>query len=352
MDFPTNTWKVPSSRGSTVSDVTDTLSSVSLLHADKGPRSITDLPSEMILRIYRYLDGPSEIIALNRTSRLYYWIWRMNAASISGAVVPRSIDCYISALELFEVEERVKQIQSIMLPRCTFLKRSRIAQRQARDAVKQARRKDHWHHISNDGLYQGVLYRNGRLLSAARNASYVLDLIEKKVVYSGGTSFDGLAGHVTPSGQNIIIAYHELVILQRLGMPQAMEDRLKSMSKRKIREMLYVATYLVCHCPDKHKIRVGISRANPLRTFSWSWISDSLDGDARPRCHLTNRARWAFLAVANALREPRIPEYVAENRSGCHGDCKQSRKGKKGCSDSVDDGEQRYRAFLRGLENM
>ena len=87
MDFPTNTWKVPSSRGSTVSDVTGTLSSVSLLHADKGPRSITDLPSELILRIYRYLDGPSEIIALNRTSRLYYWIWRMNAASISGAGV-------------------------------------------------------------------------------------------------------------------------------------------------------------------------------------------------------------------------------------------------------------------------
>ena len=276
----------------------------------------------------------------------------MNAASITGAVVPRSIDCYISALELFEVEERVKQIQFIMLSRCIFLKRTRIAQREARDAVKQARRKEHWHNISNDGLYQGVLYRSGRLLSAAKNASHMLDFIEKKVVYSGGASFDGLAGHVSPSGQNIIIAYHELVILQRLGIPKAMEDRLKTMSKQKIREMLYVATYLVCHCPDKLKIRVGISRANPLRVFSWSWISDSLDGDARPRCHLTNRARWAFLAVADALRESGIPEYVAENRSGCHGDCKQLRKGKKGCSDSADDEEHRYRAFLRSLENM
>ena len=352
MDFPTNTWKVPSSPGSTVSDVTETLSSVSFLHANKEPRSITDLPSEMILRIYRYLDGPSEIIALNRTSRLYYWIWRMNAASISGAVIPRSIDCYISALELFEVEERVKQIQSILLPRCTFLKRTRIAQREARDAAKRTRRKDHWHNISNDGLYQGVLYRNGRLLSAARHASYVLDLIEKKVVYSGGTSFDGLAGHVTPSGQNIIIAYHELLILQRLGTPRVMEYRLKTMSKRKIREMFYVATYLVCHCPDKHKIRVGISRATTLRAFPCSWVSDSMDGDARPRCHMTNRARWSFLAVAEALREPGIPEYVAENRSGCHGDCKQSRKGKKGCSDSADDEGQRYRAFLGSLENM
>lgn len=154
MDFPTRIWKVPSSQGSTVSDVTDNLSFVSLLHANKEPKTIADLPSEMILRIYRYLDGPSEIIALNSTSRLYYWIWRMNAGSICGAVIPRSIDCYIGALELFEIEERVKQVQAILLPRCEFLKRTRIALRGARDAVKQARRKDHWHHISNDGLYQ------------------------------------------------------------------------------------------------------------------------------------------------------------------------------------------------------
>ena len=276
----------------------------------------------------------------------------MNAASICGAVIPRSIDCYVSALELFEVEERVKQIQSITLPLCIFLKRTRIAQREAREAVEQARRKDHWDHISNDGLYQGVLYCNGRLLSAARHASYVLDLMERKVIHGGETSFDGLAGHVTPSGQNVIIAYHELVILQRLGKPKAMEDRLKSMCTRKIQEMLYVATYLACHCPDKHKIRVGISRTTPLRALSWGLISDSWDGEARPRCHITNRARWAFLAVADALREPGIPEYVAENRSGCHGDCKQSRKGKNGCSDSADDEEQRYRAFLRRLESM
>ena len=352
MDFPSNTWRVPSSPGSTVSDVTGSFSSVSLLHEKKEPKSINDLPSEMILRIYRYLDGPSEIIALNGTSRLYYWIWRMNAASICGAVIPRSIDCYISALELFEVEERVKQIQSITLPLCIFLKRTRIAQREAREAVKQARRRDHWHHISTDGLYQGVLYRNGRLLSAAKQASYVLDLMERKVIHSGGTSFDGSAGHVTPSGQNVIIAYLELVILQRLGKSQAMEDRLKNMCKRKIREMLYVATYLACHCPDKHKIRVGISRTIPLRALAWGLVSDSWDGEVIPRCYITNRARWAFLAVADALREPGIREYVAENRSGCHGDCKQSRKGKKGCSDAADDEEQRYRTFLRSLDSM
>ena len=276
----------------------------------------------------------------------------MNAASICSAIIPRRIDGYSGALELFEVEERVKQVQSIILSQSAFLKRTRIAQREARDAVKQAPRKDYWHHISNDGLYQGVLYRNGKLLSAARNASNVLDLIEKKIVYSGGTSFDGLGGHVAPSRQNIIIAYHELVILSRLSMLGAMEDRLETMSKRKIREMLYVATYLLCHCPDKHKILVGISRATPLRDFSRSWVSESLDGDARPRCHITNRARRAFLAVAEALGEPGIPEYVAENRSGCHGDCKESKKGRKRCSDSANDEGQRYRAFLTSLEGM
>ena len=323
MDFPDNTSDTSSSPDSTVSDVTETLSSVALSHhPNKEPKTITDLPSEMILRIYRHLDSPSEMIALSSTSRMYYWIWRMNAASVSGAVLSRSIDCYKSALELFEVEERVKQIHGVIIPQFTVLKRVRVAQRQAREVVQQGRRNDRWDHVSSDALYRGVLYRNGRLLSMAMDASHLLGLIENKVVHDGGISLIGFDRQLTPTSQDIIIVYHELIILTRLRSLKAMEDRLQTMCKRKIRKMLYVATYIVCDCPDEDKIRLGISRTVALRVIPWSWVIDTLELASRPRCHLIVSARRAFFAVADAVGEARIPDQLLENRSGCHGDCR------------------------------
>ena len=326
MDMPDDASTASSSPDSTVSDVTGTLSSVSLLHANKEPKEITDLPSEMILRIYRHLNGPSEIIALNSTSRVYYWIWRMNAASISSAVLPRSIDCYTSALEVFEIEERVKQIHCIILSQCAILKRVRVAQREARDVVKQGRRNDRWHHISSDALYRAVLFQNGRLLSAAKNASHVLGLVENRVVYSGGTSLDSFDRQAPPSSQDIIITYHELIILIRLRSLKAMKDRLKTMCKRKIQTMLYVATYLVCDCPDKDKVRLGISHTITSRAIPWSWVIDGWDLEFRPRCHMIVPARRAFFAVADAVGEASIPDHLLENRSGCHRDCEEIEK--------------------------
>lgn len=108
MDVLDNASTASSSPESTASDVTGILSSVSLVPTNEDPQAITDLPSEVILRIYRHLAGRSEIIALNSTSRMYYWIWRMNVACISSAILSRSINCYNSVLEVFEVEERVK----------------------------------------------------------------------------------------------------------------------------------------------------------------------------------------------------------------------------------------------------
>ena len=321
MDFPDNASTASSSPESTVSNVTGTLSSVSLLHTNKEPKAITDLPSEMILRIFRHLDGPSEIIALNSTSRMYYWIWRMNAASISSAVLSRSINCYNSALEVFEVEERVKQIHCIILSQCAILKHVRAAQREAQDVVKRGRRNDRWHHISSDALYRAVLFRNGRLLSAAKDASHVLGLVENGVVYSGGTSLDSSDHEVPPSNQDIITAYHELIILIRLRSLKAMKDRLKTICKGKIQNMSYVATYLVCNCPDKDKILLSISRTVTLRAIPWSWVIDGWDLESRPRCHMIVSARRAFFAVADVIGETSIPNHLLENRSGCHGDC-------------------------------
>lgn len=323
MELPGDVSTTSSSPESRVSVVSPTLSPVALSHPSKEPKRFTDLPSEMILRIYRYVDSSSEITALNSTSRMCYWIWRVNTASISRAVLSRSIDCYNSARELFEVEERVKQIHCITISRDATLKRVRVAQKEAREVVQQGRRNDLWDHISSDARYRGTLYRNGRLLSAAKAASHLLWLIENKVVYIAGTSPDGFNRQAAPSSQDVIIAYHELMILVHLKELTAMDDRLKTMCKRRIRKMLYVATYLVCDCPDKDKILLGISRTTNLRVIPWGWIIDNWDWEFRPRCKMIVPARRAFFAVADAIGEARIPDHILENRSGCHGNCEQ-----------------------------
>ena len=321
MDFPDSTPTLSAVSDSTVSDVLETLSLVSIHQSDKESKTITDLPSEMILRIYGLLDSASEIIALNITSQTCYWIWRTNAPSISKAVLSRSIAGYSSALELFEVEERVKQIHCIMIPHFTILKRVRVAQREAREAVQKRRPDIRWDHTSKDAFYLGILQRNERLLSAAKDACHLLKLIENKVVCSGGTSSNSVDSEVTPSSHDIIIAYHELIILIRLRSLKAMRDRLSNMCKRKIRKMLYVATYIVCDCPDKDKIRLGISRHATLRIISWSWVLENWDLISGPRCQMLVCARRACFAVADAVGEARIPDHLVENKSGCHGDC-------------------------------
>ncbi len=247
----------------------------------------------------------------------------MNAASISSAVLSRTIECYNSALELFEVEERVKQIHCIRLPQSAALQRMRVAQIQARDVVLQGRRNDSCDHISSDTLYREVLNRNTRLLCAARDASYLLKLIENKVVYIGGTSQDDFDRQVAPPKQDIIIAYHEVMILLSLRFLEAMKARLQYMGKEKIRKMLYVATYLVCNCPDKDKIRLGISRNVTFHAAPWNWAVDEWDLVYRPRCYVIVYARRAFFAIADAVGDARIPSHLLENRSGCHGDCEE-----------------------------
>lgn len=247
----------------------------------------------------------------------------MNAASISNAVLSRSINCYNSALEVFEVEERVKQIHCIIFSQDAIMKRVRVAQREARDVVKRGRRIERWHHISGDALYRAVLFRNGRLLSTAKDALHVLGLVENRVVYGGGTFPDSFDRQVPPTSQDIITTYHELIILIRLRSFIAMKDRLETVSKGKIQNMSYVATYLVCNCPDKDKIRLNISRTVSLCAIPGSGVIDGWYLESTPRCHMIVSARSAFFAVANVVGETSIPNHILENRSGCHGDCEE-----------------------------
>ena len=342
MDFPDLASTASSSPTSTVSNVSETLSSIALLYPDdEKPRTLPDLPSEIILQIYEHLEGPLEVIALNSTSRMYYWVWRTNAASISRIIFSRSITGYKNALELFEVDERLKQIHCIMLPQFVIQKRIRVAQRQARDAVQRGCHNDRWDHISKEVCYRSVLHRNHQLYTAAREANHLLGLIKSGVIHMGGTSPARVNDQSAPSGKDIIVAYHEIVILIRLRCLKAMKDRLKTMCKGKIRKMLHVATYLVRDCPDADKIRLNISRRVTSRIVPWSWVIDDCQLDpTRPRCQMTVSARRAFFAVADSLGDARIPDHLVDNRSGCRGDCEEAGEGYRGeVNGSVDDRE-------------
>lgn len=319
MDFLDNISTTSSSTDSAVSGVAVTLSSVALLCPKKEPKTITDLPSELILHIYGDLDSGSEITALNKTSRLCYLIWRANAASISDAVLG-GMESYNIALELFEAEERLKQIHCLILPHSEVVKRVRIALRQARAVVQGGLRIYRCDYTSTDALYGGVLYRNEEVLSSARKATSLVGLIERRVVYSGGTSLDEFDRKIAPSSLEIIAAYHEVMILTRLRVLEAMEQRLKTMCNGSISKLIYVAKYLACDCPDRDKIRLGISHRVALQVIPCTYSTDDLDF-ALPRCRISIHARRALWAIANAGGDLLIPQQLRDNWSGCHGDC-------------------------------
>ena len=339
MDIPDSVSTAPTSPDSTVPGIPETSSSITSLETDRHePKRITDIPSEIILQIYSHLHTASEIIALNSTSWKYYWIWRMNATSISDSVLPRSIMEYDTALELFELEEHLDRIDSIDISFFNVQKHVRVAQQEARHAVavqQQGRRSNNNNinhrreNISQNALYRLVLHRNNRLLLSAHAASHILSLVARNVLHGGGgiphNDFDITS--IRPPSQDLVIAYHELTILIRLYWLEAMQERLQDMCRRRIQAMLYVATYLVLECPDKDKIRLGISRRVHPATSSSGGILNKRHVAFEPRCQLIHPAWRAFIAVAEAMDYDRVLERRVDRPSGCHGDCEESMNG-------------------------
>ena len=52
------------------------------------------------------LDNAKDITVLNRTSRQFYEIWQLNSISISNNVLPRTIEQFDNAQELFEMQQK------------------------------------------------------------------------------------------------------------------------------------------------------------------------------------------------------------------------------------------------------
>lgn len=69
---------------------------------------LTDLPSELILRIFQHANDFTSVIALVRTSSIFHCVWLMNANTIALAVLPKAVECYHEAHSLVEAQERAE----------------------------------------------------------------------------------------------------------------------------------------------------------------------------------------------------------------------------------------------------
>lgn len=65
----------------------------------------TNLPPEVILRIFQHVDRFATVNAIVRTASIFHCVWLMNANTIALAVLPRAIDCYDEAHTLAEAQE-------------------------------------------------------------------------------------------------------------------------------------------------------------------------------------------------------------------------------------------------------
>lgn len=74
---------------------------------------LLDLPTELLLKIYKQCETPAQITTLNLVSRDLYSIWRFNAALISETVLRQYIECYDAALEVVKTFPEERKSRSV-----------------------------------------------------------------------------------------------------------------------------------------------------------------------------------------------------------------------------------------------
>lgn len=71
--------------------------------------SLSDLPTELIVQIFRSVDGFSTATALGSVSHQLLSIWKYFLPSISKTLLSRAIDCFDQAKDLVEAQSRVAE---------------------------------------------------------------------------------------------------------------------------------------------------------------------------------------------------------------------------------------------------
>ncbi|KAL9118411.1 MAG: hypothetical protein Q9187_005045 [Circinaria calcarea] len=76
-----------------------------------APPSLSDMPSEIILSIFKVTDDLSTVTSLAGTVRIFYDIWGQNTTAITDSVLQRSFECYDDAQKLIEIQDEVKGVK-------------------------------------------------------------------------------------------------------------------------------------------------------------------------------------------------------------------------------------------------
>lgn len=86
-------------------------------------RTIADLPSRIIVKIYQFCPDLSTVSALSRTSHFYNDLWAANIPLICTTIQSRDIECYDQACLLFSAQESVAPIHQALKRREGILQR-------------------------------------------------------------------------------------------------------------------------------------------------------------------------------------------------------------------------------------
>ncbi|KAL9582893.1 MAG: hypothetical protein Q9212_003038 [Teloschistes hypoglaucus] len=94
---------------------------------DSASISLTTLPVEILLSIFRHADDFTTVNAFLRSSSILYRTWLVHANSIALAVLPKAIDCYNEASELFEAQAQTEALQTFPPKLCKSNREAVIA---------------------------------------------------------------------------------------------------------------------------------------------------------------------------------------------------------------------------------
>ena len=275
------------------------------------PTTITDLPPELITSIYKHLDRPSSITALNSTCRRHYLVWQLNSASISSAVIYDKISRFPLALELLNVQEKVRMVDFTAYPPPTD--HLLALQQEARDAVLEDEKGAYRGASLNNEDYSTILTRTRALVSNAKKADHVAKL------HIWGVCANGILspkhGSRLSCG-NFTSAFYGVWILTTLGSGKAMDERLDLINGDELGNMMPVVRFLVRDCPDNVKIYLGVSHRVKVKC-----IGRASGMKAKSKCQFD--ADWvkAFLRISEKVGDARMVNEMRSTPWGCHGDC-------------------------------
>ena len=219
-----------------------------------GGTTFTDLPPEIITNIYKNLDSPSSITALNSTSRQNYFIWKLNPTSISSAVIYNRISNFSTALELLYLQEKIRNVD-FTSDRPPTDRLSEI-QQEARDELSRDGKGGYQGASLNNGEYSTLLARNQALISNAKKAEHI------------GRVYTSLPPEWMPPSdpctdrhkkhENFILAYYRVWILATLGDEETIDERLKSIAEDEADSMTEVMAVLLDDLPEVDRVYLGV----------------------------------------------------------------------------------------------